>query len=334
MPRLALFAMLLIAPLTVLAGCLAGPYPAPWSAVLGILAGGREYDPAWVMVVQMRFYRSLLAWLVGAGLAMSGVAFQGVLRNPLAEPFTLGVSGGAAFGAALAMGLGYTGATLIPGLSMVPVWALAGALAALGAALVLARGAGGTSRETLVLAGIVVSAFLSACISLFKALNEESVTSVVFWIMGGFQGRGAADVWLYLPYFGLGTLVVWFYSRELDVLALGQAQAVQLGVDAARVRVRILAAASVMAGAAVSVCGVIGFVGLAAPHLARLGFGGGARRQLAVSGMLGGTLLVWSDIVARTILPGGAELPVGVVTALLGGPFFLFLLRKKAGGGA
>jgi iron complex transport system permease protein len=326
--------MLLIGPLTVLAGCLAGPYPAPWSAVLGILAGGREYDPAWVMVVHMRLYRSVLAWLVGAGLAMSGVAFQGVLRNPLAEPFTLGVSGGAAFGAALAMGLGYTGATFIPGLSMVPVWALAGALAALGAALVLARGAGGTSRETLVLAGIVVSAFLSACISLFKALNEESVTSVVFWIMGGFQGCGAADVWLYLPYFGLGTLVVWFYSRELDVLALGQAQAVQLGVDAGRVRVRILAAASVMAGAAVSVCGVIGFVGLAAPHLARLGFGGGARRQLAVSGMLGGTLLVWSDIVARTILPGGAELPVGVVTALLGGPFFLFLLRKKAGGGA
>lgn len=326
--------MLLITPLTVVAGCLAGPYPAPWSAVLGILAGGKEYDPAWVMVVHMRLYRSVLAWLVGAGLAMSGVAFQGVLRNPLAEPFTLGVSGGAAFGAALALGLGLTGSAWGPGVSFVPVCAMAGAFLALGAALVLSRGAGGSSRESLVLAGIVVSAFLSACISLFKALNEESVASVVFWIMGGFQGRGAADLWLYLPYFAIGAFVVWRYSRELDVLSLGGTQAAQLGVDASRVRVRVLAAASCMAGAAVAVCGVIGFVGLAVPHLARMGFGGDTRRLLAVSGVLGGTLLVWSDIVARTILPGGAELPVGVVTALLGGPFFLFLLRGRRGGAA
>ncbi len=198
----------------------------------------------------------------------------------------------------------------------------------------LGRSAGGASRETLVLAGIVVSAFLSACISLFKAINEESTASIVFWIMGGFQGRGLADVWLYLPWFGLGTLVVWRYSRELDVLSLGDAQAVQLGVAASRVRVLVLAGASLMAGAAVSVCGVVGFVGLAVPHLARLAFGSSSRGLLAWSGLLGGTLLVWSDIVARTILPGGAELPVGVVTALLGGPFFLFLLRKKVGGGA
>lgn len=339
MPRLALFAMLLAVPVSVLAGCLAGPYPVPWQAVLGILAGGREYDPAFVtVVVQMRFFRVILAWLVGAGLAMSGVAFQGVLKNPLAEPFTLGVSGGAAFGAAMALGLGWNlgwaGAAFFPGLSVVPLCALAGSLLALAAALALSRGAGGASRETLVLAGIVVSAFLSACISLFKALNEESTASIVFWIMGGFQGRGATDVWLYLPYFGLGTLVVWRYSRELDVLALGEAQAVQLGVDAARVRVRLLAAASIMAGAAVSVCGVIGFVGLAVPHLVRLAFGASSRGLLALSGMLGGTLLVWSDIVARTILPGGAELPVGVVTALLGGPFFLFLLKRRAGNGS
>jgi len=339
MPRLALFAMLLAVPVSVVAGCLAGPYPVPWRAVLGILAGGREYDPAFVtVVVQMRFFRVILAWLVGAGLAMSGVAFQGVLKNPLAEPFTLGVSGGAAFGAAMVLGLGWNlgwaGAAFFPGLSVVPLCALAGSLLALAAALALSRGAAGASRETLVLAGIVVSAFLSACISLFKALNEESTASIVFWIMGGFQGRGATDVWLYLPYFGLGTLVVWRYSRELDVLALGEAQAVQLGVDAARVRVRLLAAASIMAGAAVSVCGVIGFVGLAVPHLVRLAFGASSRGLLALSGMLGGTLLVWSDIVARTILPGGAELPVGVVTALLGGPFFLFLLKRRTGNGS
>ncbi len=333
--RLLTFLLIAAVPVSVLAGCLAGAYPVPWRAVLGILGGGEGYDAKWVtVVVEMRLYRVILAWLVGAGLAMSGAAFQGALRNPLAEPITLGVSGGAAFGAAVAIGLGWTGSWLVPGMSIVPLCALAGALAALGAALMLGRSAGGASRETLVLAGIVVSAFLSACISLFKAINEESAASIVFWIMGGFQGRGLADVWLYLPWFGLGTLVVWRYSRELDVLSLGDAQAVQLGVAASRVRILVLAGASLMAGAAVSVCGVVGFVGLAVPHLARLARGSSSRGLLAWSGLMGGTLVVWSDIVARTILPGGAELPVGVVTALLGGPFFLFLLRKKTGGGA
>jgi iron complex transport system permease protein len=317
------------------AACLLGPYPVPVEAVFKALwpGGGDGLDPALRRVVlDLRLARALLAWLTGASLAVSGAVFQGLLRNPLADPFTLGVSTGAAFGAALAIALGLSGG-LWAGVGFLPPAALLGALGALAAVLLVSRGlGGGLRRETLVLAGIVVSTFLSALISLVKALDEASVTGIVFWILGSFQGRGWAHVALFAPYAALGLGAAWLLARDLDLLCLGETQARLLGVHAGRSRLILLCAASLSAAAAVSVSGVIGFVGLVAPHGARLVLGAEHRTLLLGSALAGGLLLVGADALARTILPGGAELPVGVLTALIGGPFFCLLLRRRARG--
>ena len=323
---------------SVFLACIFGPFPIPAGDVLGILAaplgfsGGAPADPTWsVVVLDLRLSRICLSWLVGAALAASGVVYQGILRNPLADPFTLGVSTGAAFGASVVIYLGLSGPFLfLPAIDILPVAALAGALLSLYVVIALSRVGGYLRRETLVLAGIVVATFLSALISLIKSLDEESVANIVFWIMGSFQGRTWHHAALLVPYLILGLLLIWRYSRELDILSLGEVQARQLGMNAGRVRMVLLIGASLIAGAAVAVSGVIGFVGLVVPHLVRLVIGSEHRPLLLVSALVGGLLLLWSDVLARSILPGGAELPVGVVTALLGGPFFCFLLRRKA----
>ena len=314
-----------------------GPFPIPTRTVLAVLGAplglsSKTVDPSLSLVVlDIRLSRICLAFLVGASLSASGAVFQGILRNPLADPFTLGVSTGAACGAALAIYLGLSGPAILHGLGFLPLAALGGALLALAAVLALGRVGGLLRRETLVLAGIVVATFLSAMISLIKSLDEESVAGIVFWIMGSFQGRGWVHVALLAPYLVLGGVVIWAFSRELDLLSLGEVQARQLGVRTGRVRVALLTAASLIAGAAVSVSGVIGFVGLVVPHLVRMVQGAEHRPLLVTSSLLGGLLLLWSDVLARSLLAGGAELPVGVVTALLGGPFFCFLLRRKSG---
>ena len=243
----------------------------------------------------------------------------------------MGVSSGGAFGASLAITLGLAGSSGLFGLGALPFAALLGALGALCAVIALGRIGGKLRRETLILAGIVVSTFLSACISLFKALNEESVSAIVFWIMGSLQGRGWEHVYLMLPYFLAGFALMALHARELDLLSLGETQARQLGVRTTRTRIALLTGAGLVTAAGVAVAGVIGFVGLVVPHMVRLALGAEHRPLLLNSALLGGLLLVWSDVAARTILPGGAELPVGVITALLGGPFFCFLLRVKRG---
>ena len=319
------------------AACLFGPLSISASEVLGVFSsalsgfpnGSGEHANA-VVIFDIRLSRACLAWLAGGALAVSGAVFQGLLRNPLADPFTLGVSGGAAFGAGLAIFCGLGGSMVYGlGVTILPLAALAGGLGALFLVIGLGRVGGSLNRETLVLAGIVVSTFLAALISLLKALDEEGVGAIVFWIMGSFQGRGWTHVGLLLPYAMPGMLIAWRYSRELDLLSLGESQAGQLGVDVGRVRLILLVAASLMTGAAVAVSGVIGFVGLVVPHLVRMVIGAEHRALLFVSGLLGGVLLLWSDVLARTLLPDGVELPVGVVTALLGGPFFCLLLRRK-----
>ncbi|WP_051261296.1 FecCD family ABC transporter permease [Desulfovibrio inopinatus] len=329
------FSVLSIASL--LAACTLGPMPVPldqtlavlWSGIWPFSTGVVGDDTIRTVILDIRLSRVLLSFLVGSGLAVCGAAFQGVLRNPLADPFTLGVSSGAAFGASLAMSLGMAGSTAVFGMTGLPVAGLAGALAALFAVMALARSAGGFRRETLVLSGIVVATFLAALIALVKALDEDAVGAIVFWIMGSFQGRGFMHVWLYLPYGIVGTAILLFYSRELDMLSLGDIQAEQLGVAAKRTRLIVLTAGSLMAGAAVAVSGVIGFVGLVVPHLVRRMVGASHPRLLMASAFAGGLLLLWSDVIARLILPGGEELPVGVVTALVGGPFFCLVLRQS-----
>ncbi|MBF0514773.1 MAG: iron ABC transporter permease [Desulfovibrionaceae bacterium] len=327
---------------SVFAACLFGPARVPALTAVRILAGALSgetsgIDPALVAIVRdIRLPRCALSWLVGAALGLSGGVYQGLLRNPLADPFTLGVSTGAAFGASLAIFLGLSSIPWLTalGLDPTPLAALAGAMAALAAVIALAgdgaAASGAPRRETLVLAGIVTATFLSALISLIKSLGEDSVASIVYWLMGGFAGRGFGHLAVFLPYFLAGLAIVARYSRELDILALGETQARMLGVNAARVRLYLLIGASLLAAASVAVAGVIGFVGLIVPHLVRLTLGSEHRPLLAASALLGGVLLVWSDVLARTILPHGAELPAGVVTALLGGPFFCLLLRARA----
>lgn len=285
------------------------------------------------MKSDLRVSRICLSMLVGVALAVAGTVFQGILRNPLADPFTIGVSTGAAFGASLALFLGFGSKTIL-GLGLLPLGSLAGAMAALFAVMMLGRVDGQLRRDTMVLAGIVVATFLSALISLIKSLNEESVASIVFWVMGSFQGRGWSQVGFALPYMTAGLVVIWVYSRELDILSMGDVQARQMGVQSDRVRLRLMIGASLLTAAAVSVSGVIGFVGLVMPHLVRMTVGAEHRRLLLLSGLLGGIALLWSDVLARVVLPGGEELPVGVVTALMGGPFFCFLLKRKKAGSA
>ncbi len=321
------------------AACLAGAYPAAPGDVLAVLARAAGLavpapaDPALpTVVMKLRLTRALLAYGVGAALAVAGAAFQGVLRNPLADPFTLGVSGGAAFGAALSLTLGLGAALGTP--LATPACALLGGGATLVAVLALSRLAGGLRRETVVLSGIVAATFLSALLSLVKALNEESVAGIVFWIMGGFQGKGRAELTLFLPCLLLGLAGVGLFVRELDILLLGERQARQLGVAAGRSRLALLGAASLLTAGAVAVSGVIGFVGLIAPHACRRLYGGEHGALVPQAALAGGALLCGADVLARVILPGGAELPVGVVTALLGGPFFCFLLLTGRGGRA
>ncbi len=330
--------LIVAAVLSVVLACMFGRLAIPAKNVMvaflaktGLL-GTVSQDQTWQEVIfQIRLSRICLSLLVGMALAVAGTAFQGILRNPLADPFTLGVSTGAACGASLAIFLGL-GAKTALGLGLLPLAALAGALAALALVMTLGRVNGRLRRDTMVLAGIVVATFLSAFISLLKSLDEESVSSIVFWVMGSFQGRGWSHVIFALPYLLTGLVMVGLNARELDLLALGEMQARQMGVEVDQARRRLLIGASLLTAGAVSVSGIIGFIGLVVPHLLRLLIGAEHRPLLILSGLLGGLALLWSDVLARIILPGGEELPVGVVTAILGGPFFCLLLKRRREG--
>jgi iron complex transport system permease protein len=292
---------------------------AVWSAILG---GG---DPTTISVVRtLRMPRTLLAILVGAGLGLSGAALQGALRNTLAEPYLLGVSGGAAVGAVLAVGFGVSFAVL-------PFASFAGAIVAVALTLFVAHASGtrGDPR-VLIMGGVVVGAFANAAIMIVLANEPAStVRGALWWMMGSVADATMANVGILAVYVAIGGAALLIWARELDVLTLGDEAAAGLGVDVDGAMRRIFLAASLLAAATVAGAGLIGFVGLVVPHLARMI---GARRHrpmLIASALIGGILVVASDILARTVSPP-AELPLGAVTAVLGVPFFLARLRKIA----
>lgn len=312
--------------------CLAGPADISAADVLAALLGQDVSSTAELVVLRIRLPRSCVALLCGGALAAAGVTLQGVLRNPLADSFTLGVSAGAACGASAAIAFGGPAAADL-GLSMtalVSAGAMIGAMTALACTLALGSG-GGFAREDVVLAGIATAAFLGALVAMIKALNEESVTSIVFWIMGSLQGRGWKDMPILLATFVPGAVCMFLGRRALDVLGLGDEQAAQTGLDVARARLLLLAGASCMTAGCVAVAGVIGFVGLVAPHILRLCLGVASGPLLFGGFFGGGLLLLWADVAARSVLSEGREVPVGVVTALLGGPFFALLVRRRRG---
>jgi iron complex transport system permease protein len=334
---------LLLVGLTVLLVVLAvlaagvGPYKLSYGHLFSLVkrwAAGDTLNSAeataLAVIFQIRVARIVLAALVGLGLSLAGTAFQGILLNPLAEPFTLGVAAGAAFGASLALSLGLSGA-IWGSLGLVPLMALVGAAAALALVLALGAMAGGFQHGTLILAGVIVSAFLSSLISLVKFLYADSLSTIVFWIMGSLSARGWGHVLFALPYVVVGGLILFLYARELNILTLGDAPAQQLGLAVNRVRLILLLAASLITAGVVAVSGIIGFVGLIVPHLARLMVGPDHRRVLPISALAGAILLIAADTLARIVLPYGQELPVGIITALLGGPFFCYLLKMTRG---
>ncbi|NLI12553.1 MAG: iron ABC transporter permease [Peptococcaceae bacterium] len=279
------------------------------------------------IILDIRLPRILAAVLVGAGLATAGAVFQGLLMNPLADPYTLGISTGAAFGATLAMFFG----VFLPGglgLLTVPLLAFAGALLALGAVYGLAVVNGTMAVTNLILSGVIVSAILSAAISFLKSLAGEGVGSIVFWLMGSFASRGWHHVFLCLPVVLAGLVICCYYADDLNILSLGSKSARQLGVDDSKVITILLVTSSLVTAACVSISGIIGFVGLIVPHLMRMLVGPDHRFLIPVSALGGALLLVGADTIARNLL--AAEIPVGVLTTLLGGPFFCYIFRIKA----
>lgn len=291
-----------------------------------LISGMNEILP--VVVMDVRLPRILSAALVGGGLAMCGVVFQGILLNPLADPYTLGVSAGAAFGAALAILLNVSAL----GVYSVPVFAFLGAVATLGAVIYLSTGSGGLSSNNLILSGIIVAAILSAGISFFKYVADEQVAVIIFWLMGSFASKTWGDVGLTAACISAGVSVFLYFARELNLMSLGNQMASSLGVDTRRVTLILLATASVVAAVCVSVSGIIGFVGLLVPHIMRLLSGPDNRRLVPLSFLAGALLLLGADTLTRAVLP--TEIPIGVLTALIGGPFFCYLFRRQSTGRA
>lgn len=297
------------------------------SIILGRLGLGPEtaagIDQVWPHVVmEVRLPRILTSAVVGAGLAVAGAVFQGILLNPLADPYTLGVSAGAAFGASLALYLG-----LGLGAYTVPLMAFIGALATLGAVIWLARSGERYSSQNLILSGVIVAAILAAGIGLIKYLAEEQVAVIIFWLMGSFASRTWLDVGLTLSLVAFGTAIVFFFARDLNLMALGGRAAGALGVDTVRVRLALLLSASLMTAVCVSVSGIIGFVGLIIPHLMRFIVGPDNRVLIPASALAGAGLLLAADTVTRVALP--SEVPIGVLTALIGGPYFCYIFRRR-----
>jgi iron complex transport system permease protein len=289
-----------------------------------------DLDPTQRIILwDLRLPRTLLAVLVGGGLAAAGTAFQALFRNALADPYVVGASSGAALGATLVLTMGWS--TGFAGLGPLPVAAFLGALLAVAAALLLAESGGGSaSIASLLLAGTALGAMLSAAVSFLLLWRDQPWFQVFNWLLGSFSGRSWAHVTVSWPYFAVSFVSLWFMARPLDALTLGEETAASLGLPVRRVRIGVIAAATLAAGVAVAISGIIGFVGLIAPHLARLLFGAGHRRLLVASALLGSILLVWADIGARSVL-APVEVPVGILTAALGGPFFLFILRRRGG---
>jgi len=291
-----------------------------WSALTG-----RAQGAAADIVLAVRLPRVGLAAAVGAALAVAGVVFQALLRNPLADPFVLGVSGGAALGGIAVLTLG---GALGLGYAAVPPASFAGALGALLLLLGVAGPAGRLSATSLLLIGVVFNAFASAAIVFLASLAGLAEGAQVFlWLIGSLADARPGLVGWVIAFVAAGLLAIAPFARALDLLALGEESAALLGIDALRARRWLLLAGSLLVGAAVSVAGLVGFVGLVVPHALRLVLGPDHRLLVPASALAGAAFLVLCDTLARSVL-GGRELPVGALTALAGGPFFLILLRR------
>jgi iron complex transport system permease protein len=289
------------------------------------LRGTAAQPEASTIVREIRLPRILLAMLVGAALAVSGTALQALLRNPLADPYVLGISSGAALGAIIAL---YVGGRVA---AASPLVAFAGALLTTAWVYLLGRRAGRLASYTLVLAGVITASFLSAVILfVLTLLSTRDVRGIAFWLMGDLSVVTDMQLRILLPVVALGILALYAFAKDLNVLLLGEEEAAHLGVNVARVQTAVFLLASLLTGVAVSVSGAIGYLGLLVPHLGRLVVGNDHRTLLPTAALGGAIVLTLSDTLARTVV-APAELPVGAVTAVAGAPVFIYLLRRAAG---
>ncbi len=304
---------------------------APWEVLRGLVEGGPQ-DAAATIVRKIRLPRALLAGIVGACLSLAGLGFQAISRNPLADPSVLGVSSGASFGLLVAVVLGIAGPTANP---VVPtLFAFGGALLAAVLVYAVAQVGGRLPMTTLLLSGVIIGLFFTSCVMLATvALGAAELQGVVFWLMGNLAPVGGGTLLVLGSVLGVAVVVLVRQAPRLNLLALGEEQALQLGVEAERVKRTVFVVASLATGAAISAAGSIGFVGLIVPHAARLLLGPDNRALVPTSVLLGAAFLILADLGARTVA-APTELPVGVITSFCGAPLFVYLLRRRRGADA
>jgi iron complex transport system permease protein len=284
-----------------------------------------EWSDTTVMIVTgIRLPRIILAGFVGAALAVAGAVYQGLFRNPLADPYLIGVSQGASLGAVIGILLPLT----IFGSNIIPILAFIGALAAVAVVYAIARVGKTLPVTTLILAGVAIGAFLTSISSYLILLSGDKVHAIMSWLMGRFSMSSWEQVLIVFPYVLIGIIFILFFARSLNVMQLDEEQAQQLGINVERTKLILLIASTLITAAAVCFVGTIGFVGIIIPHAVRLIWGPDHRSLLPLSALSGAILLILADTASRTVMPP-TEVPVGVITAFLGAPFFLFLLRRR-----
>ncbi|MFC1918059.1 FecCD family ABC transporter permease [Chloroflexota bacterium] len=285
-------------------------------------------DTVSTIILEIRLPRVLLAGLVGAALATAGATYQGLFRNPLADPYLIGVAQGASLGAVIGFLLPAVGYGFGLGFGIIPVLAFLGALVSTATVYGLARVGKTLPVTTLILAGVALGSLLGSIVSYLIISSGEKMHGIIFWLMGSFSLSRWAEVKMVLPYIIVGMVVIILFARVLNVMQLDEEQAQQLGVNVERLKLVLLAAATLITAASVSFVGTIGFVGIIIPHAVRLIWGADHRFLLPLSMLTGAIFLILADMVARTVL-APTEIPIGVITALCGAPFFLYLLRRR-----
>jgi iron complex transport system permease protein len=288
-----------------------------------------DITPTWsaateTIIVNIRLPRVVLAGVVGAALGVAGAAYQGLFRNPLADPYLIGVAQGAALGAVVGFLLPWS----VAGFSLIPTLAFLGGLLTVAVVYAIARVGKTLPITTLILGGVALGAFLGSITTYLMIVSGDRLHGIISWLLGRFSMGNWEQVWIVAPGVIIGVAVIWLHARPLNVMQLDEEQAQQLGINVERVKLILLVAATLITAAAVSFVGTIGFVGIIVPHAVRLIWGPDHRFLLPLTTFAGASFLILADTVARTVL-APTEIPVGVITAFVGAPFFLYLLRQK-----
>jgi iron complex transport system permease protein len=313
-----------------------GPADISFKDAAGIIFGKIPFLQQWIdidkysevhrtIIWSLRMPRVILAGLVGGALGVVGATFQGFFKNPMADPSVIGVSSGAALGATIVI---VTGIGDSLGMMKIPTFSFFSALLTTWLVYALGRMGNKVVVHTLLLAGIALSSFMQAMISFLMVLNTDQMEKVYFWLMGSFQNTTWGKVGIAVPLILLGVILLIFFAKELNAMVFGDSTAHHLGIDLERLKIVLLILASLTIAGAVSVCGIIGFVGLIIPHIVRMMVGPDHRILLPMAFLVGGIFMVLTDTFARTFF-APMEIPIGVITAMFGGPFFIYLLKKK-----